>query len=272
MAGVLITGSGGLLGPYLLEAFPAAQAPRRSDCELADAGAVARLIAAAKPDTVVHAAGFTDVDGCEREPVRADRDNRQAAANLAGALPAASQLVFLSTDQVYPDEAGPHCEGGEAPVNAYGKSKLAGEAAVLRHPRGLVLRVNFFGPSRTQGRSSLSDFVIETLRAGRAATFFRDVLFSPLHMTTLAGLIVEAARLGLTGAFNLGCREGASKADFALLLAARFGLSTATATVGESSALPGRAPRPKDLRMDVTRFESALGRSLPSLREEIAKL
>jgi dTDP-4-dehydrorhamnose reductase len=241
-------------------------------CDLKDRDAVRRLVAGTAPDVVVHAAGLTDVDQCERDPDEAFAVNRDAAAHLATALPERTRLVFVSTDQVYPDTSGLHAEEPVAPVNVYGKSKREGELAVLAHPGALVLRANFFGPSRRAGRASLSDFVIRSLREERQVTFFSDILFSPLHMATLGALAAEMAQRADKGIFNAGCRHGASKADFALAVARQKGLQTGTARIGPSAVTPERAPRPKDMRMDVSRIENALGRPMPTLEEEVAKL
>lgn len=275
----LITGATGLFAPYMADAAaglgPVATTSRSGGdirCDLTEAASVADLIAKARPEIVIHTAGMTDVDACERDPEAARHTNRGCALRLAELLPAGSRLVFISTDQVYPDTAGPHEEGSEAPVNAYGASKLAGEREVAAHPLGLSLRTNFFGPSRTPGRASLSDFVHDNLAAGRPITLFRDVLYSPLHMRTLAGLVVAAIEADLTGVYNLGSRDGMNKADFGLAVARRHGLATDLATIGTSSALPDRAPRASDLRLDVGRIEGALGRPMPTLEEEIAKL
>ena len=91
-------------------------------------------------------------------------------------------------------------------------------------------------------------------------------------METAAALIVSAATAGLAGVYNLGSRAGMSKLDFGLEVARRLGLSTESASPGDASAIPGRASRSADLRMDVTRIEAALGQTMPTLREEIAKL
>lgn len=275
----LITGATGLLSDDLIEAcgrHGAVTTTARSGgdrrCDLTDRAAVRALLFDVAPDIVVHAAGLTDVDRCEREPDEAMGVNRDTGANIAGALSPSAHIVFVSTDQVYPDIPGPHAEDAVAPVNVYGRSKLAGEQAVLRHPGALVLRTNFFGPSRREGRASLSDFVIRSLTARQNATFFSDILFSPLHMTTLAGLVVEAVERGLTGVFNAGCRDGASKADFAMSVARHKGLQTGTSRVGASTVMPDRAPRPRDMRMAVGRIEQAIGRPMPTLDEEVAKL
>ena len=278
-ANVLISGATGLLGPYLVEAaakWGHVHATSRTGgdhpADLTIPGAARAVIDATSPDIVVHAAAMTDVDACEIDPDAADRANSVATANLVKAISAEAMFVYLSTDQVYPDTPGPHIEGREAPVNVYGTSKLAGEKAALRHRRTLVVRTNFFGHSRTPGRRSLSDFVVESLSARRSITLFDDVLFSPLHATTLTATVGEMLERGLTGVFNVASRSGMSKAEFALRIADRFGLQKETASRGCSAAVPERAHRPSDLRMDPTRLEIALGRVMPTLEEEIARL
>lgn len=275
----LITGATGLLSDYLItaakergEVTTTARSGAERACDLSDPEAARALLAETRPDIVLHAAGLTDVDRCETEPGLAFAANRDAAANLADALPAAARLVVISTDQVYPDTAGPHREDATGPINVYGKSKLAGEQAALCHPNALVLRANFFGPSRTPRRQSLSDFVIENLKRDKPITLFADILFSPLHMMTLAGLATELAESRLSGPFNAGSREGMSKADFGLAVAKRLGLSTQSATLGSSDSMPSRAPRGKDLRMDIGRIERALNRPMPTLQHEIELL
>jgi dTDP-4-dehydrorhamnose reductase len=275
----LITGATGLLSDYLIEACgrrggvtTTARSGGDRRCDLTDGAAVRALLSEVAPDFVVHAAGLTDVDRCEREPDEAMAVNRDAGANIAAALSPSAGLVFVSTDQVYPDTSGPHAEDVVEPVNVYGRSKLAGEQAILQHPGALVLRTNFFGPSRRDGRASLSDFVIRSLRARQNATFFSDILFSPLHMATLGALVVEGAERGMTGIYNAGCRNGASKAEFALAVARHKGLQTETSRIGSSTVMPDRAKRPSDMRMAVGRIEQALGRPMPTLDQEVAKL
>jgi len=275
----LITGSTGLLADYLIaaaaergEVITTAREAGDRKCNLSNAAETRALLNDVAPDIVVHAAGLTDVDRCERDPAAAFAGNRDTATNLAAALPTSARLVAISTDQVYPNLPGPHREQEVAPVNVYGQSKLAGEQAALAHPNALVLRTNFFGPSHNKRRQSLSDFVVASLTEGKPVTFFADVLFSPLHMATLADLVAAAAEMDLTGLFNAGCRDGMSKADFALAVARHLGLQTASAMVGSSQSLAGRAPRPSDLRMDVGRLESALGRRMPTLDHEIGRL
>ena len=279
MRRILVTGAAGMLAPYLGEVADAfgtvvmtARHGGDEPCDLAAEAAVRDLLATVRPDWVVHAAGLTDVDACELDPQAADLANHRTAANLAGQLHRSSRLAVISTDQVYPDTPGPHGEADTSPVNCYGRSKLAGERAALEHPGAVALRTNMFGRSRTEGRRSLDDFVANNLRQGRPITLFSDVFFSPLHMSTLAVVVHEMLDCGLTGAFNAGCRDGMSKAQFGLAVARHLELSAEAASIGSADSVNGRAPRPHDMRLDVTHLETVLGRTMPTLKQEIEKL
>lgn len=276
----LIIGGTGLIGPYLRDAVekagwnPVLLGRRHGDIrvDITDDRALTNAIAKIAPSLVIYAAAVTNVDACEQDPDTAQAVNATGVATVVSAMPPQGRLVYLSTDQVYPDVPGPHQEADTAPVNAYGRTKLAGEKNARGFPNHLVLRINFFGPSRTEGRSSLSDFVSNSLRDRKSITLFSDSIFSPLNIETLSELIVQAAETDKTGVYNLGCRQGASKAEFGLGIARHLGLQTETATVGTSAVMPDRAPRTADLRMNVDKFEADFGTTLPSLEQEIAKL
>ena len=279
MSRVLVTGATGLLGPYLVDACRRAGEVITTSrnggdypCDLTEPADVARLVDAVEPTIVVHAAAMTDVDACERDPDTAVALNCQTVAHLAEAVQNSCRVVVVSTDQVYPDSAGPHGEEDVGPVNVYGRTKLEGERAALSRPRSLVVRTNFFCASRSAGRQSLSDFIEHSLARGAAITLFDDVLFSPLHAKTLSDVIVDLVHCGFEGVVNVGSVDGMSKLEFGLAVADHLGLDTATVRAGNSSDIPGRAPRPRDLRMDVERVQAALQSTMPRLRHEVAKL
>jgi dTDP-4-dehydrorhamnose reductase len=276
---ILVSGASGLLGPYLAMAakewgdvFTTSRTSGDFSADLIDPDETKKLIKNTDPDIFVHAVGLTDVDLCEKDPHLASDLNTKVAENLAGLLSSDVCFVGISTDQVYPDRPGPHAEGLEDPVNVYGRSKLAGEKAVLTHSGGLVFRTNFFGPSYTPGRSSLSDFFVDNFRAMKEVTLFSDVFFSPLHMKTLCDLVFRSVSEGLRGIYNLGSRDGTSKAEFGLSVARHLGLSTEKAILGKMKMQPNRAKRPADMRMDVTKIETDLKTKMPTLEEEVSKL
>lgn len=272
----MVTGATGGLGRYFQAAQPDGMrlvllggrtAPQGGVAvDLSDRAAAVAALEAAAPDIIVHAAAMTDVDGCERDHDAAYESNVAATrilADWAGNREPGCRLVYISTDQVYPGPGPSDEKAAPRPINLYGWTKLWGEDIVLRQGDALVVRLNFVGAG-TGRRRSLSDFLITSLSGGRAVVLFRDVFFSPLFGGDVPALLAEMIRQDASGIFNLGCSGGGSKADFGLGLAARLGLSAASATVGRLGDAALAAPRPLDTRMDVARAETLLRRRLPS--------
>ena len=241
--------------------------------DLTDLAQVDAVLSTMAPDVIVNLAALTDVDACERDPPRAYQANVRIVENLAAGIKArglSCHLVQLSTDQVY-DGAGPHAEEHLAPSNYYGLSKYAGELVAASVP-STVLRTNFFGPSQCPGRVTLSDWIVESLTHERPITVFDDVQFSPLTLRRLVTLIELVIVNRSRGVFNVGSRDGMSKADFAFTLADVLGLPTTSMRRGRSDSRGLAAYRPKDMRMASLRFERAFGLELPTLRQEIQSL
>ncbi len=145
----LVTGAGGLLGTELVAKLNSGAeevaALRRSDLDLCNAEAVRAAIRLHCPDVVVNCAAWTDVGGAEDNEFTAMQVNGSAVRDLAAACARLGCiLVHLSTDAVFNGAAStPYAEDAStAPINAYGRTKLVGEQAVLReHPQwGYVLR------------------------------------------------------------------------------------------------------------------------------------
>jgi dTDP-4-dehydrorhamnose reductase len=139
---LLVTGAGGMLGRELA-ALSEATAADRAALDITDADAVADAVAG--HDVVVNAAAWTDVDGAESQEAAATAINGDGPAHLAAACAKhGAALIHVSTDYVFSgDGREPWAEDGPtAPVNAYGRSKLAGEQAVLRMlpAHGFVVR------------------------------------------------------------------------------------------------------------------------------------
>jgi dTDP-4-dehydrorhamnose reductase len=276
---VLVLGARGLLGssllPYLQRNGYDALAHARTEngdivADLTDPSQVTAALGKAHPVIVVNLVALTNVDECERNPRQAYHVNVRTVENIVNWMRAAGNschLVQISTDQVY-DGAGPHREEDPSPSNYYGFSKLAGELVAGQVP-STILRTNFFGPSECPQRVSFSDWLVESLRHRRPITVFDDVRFSPLSLPRLVSLIELAMVKRQRGVFNLGSRDGMSKADFAFDLARVTGLSTERVSRGGSAQVPLLAYRPKDMTMDSSRFERAFGVTLPSLRDEI---
>ena len=166
----LVTGSSGMLGADLIAALASRGEPAtgmdRASLDVTDAAAVIDAIARCRPDVVVNCAAWTAVDDAEASEEQALAVNAGGAANLAAASAGVgARLVQISTDYVFPGDADrPYAEDGvPAPGTAYGRTKLAGEQAVLsRLPgSGYVVRTAWLygahGPSFVRTMIQLAD-------------------------------------------------------------------------------------------------------------------
>jgi dTDP-4-dehydrorhamnose reductase len=166
----LVTGAGGMLGADLIAALTSRGEPAtgmdRASLDVTDAAAVIDAIARCRPDVVVNCAAWTAVDDAEASEEQALAVNAGGAANLAAASAGVgARLVQISTDYVFPGDADrPYAEDSvPAPGTAYGRTKLAGEQAVLsRLPgSGYVVRTAWLygahGPSFVRTMIQLAD-------------------------------------------------------------------------------------------------------------------
>lgn len=241
-------------------------------CDLTDYAETASMLRATAPDSVVNLVGATNVDECERNPQAAYLLNVRTVENIVAELSGreGAFLVQVSTDQVYDS----FCDNDENNVrltNTYALSKYASELAALRMPAA-VLRTNFFGPSGHPTRKSFSDWLLNNFRDGKGFTAFTDVAVTPVLMTTLSAAIDRVLRQQVAGVFNLGSHLGMSKADFAAALAQTFDLSSAAMRRGTTTDVELAAYRPKDMRMNSSKFERTFGMKLPRLSDEIKRL
>jgi dTDP-4-dehydrorhamnose reductase len=136
---VAITGAHGRAGSALVAKLRRTGAEvlewTRPDYDLDDPSSAARMVAQDRPTRVFHAAAWTDVDGCARDPALAMRRNAEATIDLAHACATGNaELVFLSTNEVFSgdrhDGRGYTEDDATAPPNAYGRSKLLGEQGI----------------------------------------------------------------------------------------------------------------------------------------------
>ncbi|MEM7411708.1 MAG: dTDP-4-dehydrorhamnose reductase [Myxococcota bacterium] len=250
-----VTGSRGQLGRALTEQLRAAGAgvttASHDELDIADAAAVkARLAELPRPIVCVNAAGFTHVDRCEREPEAAEHGNARGPASLAEAcVEHDAGLVHVSTDYVFAGDAQtPYPEDAPtAPRSVYGRTKLAGEQAVLAaSPRFLVVRTSWvFGAGRNFLVAILNQAALR--RRGEASGPLRvvaDQSGRPTYATDLAAAIVQLVEADATGLFHFANAGVATWWDLArfVLDEAGFGeLQVDRITTGEIAA---DAPRP----------------------------
>jgi dTDP-4-dehydrorhamnose reductase len=225
------------------------------------------------PEYVINLIAATDVDYCELNVEMAFRINALVpfvvSKVIAENFEHSPYFIQISTDQVYPGN-GNHNEDEVSPVNVYGLTKYTGEL-MARNLHMSIIRTNFFGKSLSFGKKSFSDWAVDLLQNNKPAILFEDVRFSALHMSSLCEIIHKMMLAKLTGIFNVGCRDGISKAEYILTLAKELKLSTSSVHIGSMLDAKFKARRPLDMTMKIGKLEKALGIDCPSIAEEIKK-
>lgn len=280
---IFITGATGLLGSTLVPQFRsygqmvvthAHQSEADYSFSLTDRDKTFALLEKLRPNIIINLVGLTSVERCQERPNESYLINTQIVENLASWILKSGvncHLIQISTDQVY-DGEGPHAENMVNITNNYAFSKYAGELAAAWVP-STILRTNFVGRSKVGNRESLTDWVYSSLTSGRHVQVLNDVYFSPLSMSTLVEMIDIVIEKKPIGVFNLGSHGGMTKADFDFAFAEHLRLPTTFMTrIDSSQATFLKAYRPKDMRMNISKFESALGIKLPNLLDQIKSI
>ena len=286
---LLITGASGLLGANFTRTAlmmgwtvtcVSATYRVRSDvtrsvlADLSEPGVATALFQREQPSVVIHTAAATNVDRCERDSAYARRLNVDMAREVAVAARAVdARLIHVSTEAVF-GAAGdqPYAESDPpVPCNEYGRTKLQGEVVALEvDPRALVARTTIYGWN-AQAKSSLAEYFLGRLRAGRPAPGFEDAWMTPILVTDLGERLLRLARDATTGVLHLAGSECVSKADFGREVARTFGLDAGLVHSTSLSEASLAAPRPQRVCLQVTRAEALLGR-MPTVGEGLARM
>jgi len=195
-----VTGAGGQVGRSLRQELPAARFLTRQDLDVTDGAAVRSLLKGT--DVVVHLAAMTNVDRCEAEPDAAERVNGWGTGVVVDAAAASgARVVYLSTDYVFDGrKRGEYIEDdAPAPVNVYGRSKLAGEERVRAREENLIVRTSWvFGDGRNFVRT-----IVDAARAGRPLRVVDDQRGRPTWAGDLASALAHAVGAGTRGILHV---------------------------------------------------------------------
>jgi dTDP-4-dehydrorhamnose reductase len=219
--------------------------------DVRDAGAVDALVAALRPQAVVHTAYRKD--GPDARAVIVD-----GSANLARAAAATgARLVHVSSDIVFSGAAGrPYTEGDAPdPLVPYGVHKATAEREVaVAAPGAVVVRTSLI-----YGGRSRPDAAPDRMALDPRAVHYTDELRNPILVDDLAAALVELCDLDVAGPLHVAGADGLSRWELACLLAGR--------RVRGAPAPPGR---PRDCRLDSGPARHLLRTPLPGVRSVMA--
>jgi dTDP-4-dehydrorhamnose reductase len=266
---IAITGSTGRVGAALVRHLAGQHdiiPLPRAVCDLEDSASLKSALDSLECDVFINPAALTNLETCEDDPRLAMRVNSAAPGKIAiWAAERGVRMIHLSTDYVFDGESNiPLTEAMRpGPVSAYGRSKLAGEQAVLTHPGNLVLRVAWvFGPDKP----SFVDQIFDDALAGKSLSVVADKFSLPTCTTDLAHWICALLETDASGVLH-ACNPGEAvswhgMAEFVVREMTSCGVlqncpDIAKLKLDEITFF--RARRPRFTVMDTTRLSSLIG-------------
>ncbi|HEC33139.1 MAG TPA: dTDP-4-dehydrorhamnose reductase [Chloroflexi bacterium] len=270
---VFITGCKGQLGRALYAALPAEilAGCDLPDLDITDQAAITAAIADFAPDVVIHAAAWTDVDGCARDPERAYRVNALGTQNVALACAQAdAAMVYISTNEVFSGEARePYREWDPPhPINPYGRSKAAGEWLV-RHllTRFYIVRTAWlYAP----GGRNFPHRILQLADERSRLQVVTDEVGNPTYAPDLAAALAALIRTEAYGVYHLTNTGYCSRYDFAreiLRLGGRENMSVEPITLADFQ----RASTPPRFAPLANTAAAALGITLRPWQDALAE-
>lgn len=251
---VLITGGAGQLGRELaLVLGPDGWAPARDEVDVERLDIVEAAIRRFRPDALIHAAALTDTRRCEDDSDLARRINAFVPGKVAEVCAAWDvAMQYISTNEVFDGYKGsPYLEADETnPVNEYGRSKLAGERAVLAAlPTAQVVRTSWL---YTFGGYNFPAKILAAARSRPRLSVVADERATPTWTRMLAPALLALLETREPGVFHLAAGGTCSRYEWAALTIELAGLSTPVVetTLRDLAPYP---PKPPDTTLANTR-------------------
>ncbi|HIJ74669.1 MAG TPA: dTDP-4-dehydrorhamnose reductase [Candidatus Hydrogenedentes bacterium] len=227
------------------------------ELDVADAAAVAAAIQRVRPDTVLNAAAFTDVEGAEDHEGEAFRVNETGAGAVAAAAAAnGAPVVYYSTDYVFGGtKSTPYVpDDNVAPIGVYARSKAAGEAATrTANPNHFIVRTAWlYGP----GGNNFVEKILQLAATRSELKCVADEVGSPTHTWDLAQATLALCTSDAYGTFHAVNAGACSRFEFAQATLELVGAKT-TLIPCASSEFPTKATRPLYSVLSTQKLEEA---------------
>lgn len=243
---VMIIGATGLLGKPLMRQWTGAElmGTGSGDLDIRDATRARELIDKNRPDWIVLAAAYTDVDGCEKNPALAFAVNREGAVNVGNAAKLVrAKLLFLSSDYVFDGTKTTPYEINDArnPQSVYGRSKAEAELRLLEIlPDACIVRTSWlFGA----GGKCFPDTILKLAATRPQLEVVNDQRGCPTYTVDLAAAIIALCDKNAGGLVH-ACNAGeCTWFDFAREIVSSAGLHTEVRPVS-TAHMARPAPRP----------------------------
>lgn len=278
MNNILVTGANGQLG-NAMRVLGAKSAHHYlftdlAELDITDREAVRRCVVENKIDVIVNCAAYTNVEKAEEDAVMADRLNHLAVENLATAAhQVGAWLIHISTDYVFQGNGNRPCREQEPtdPLGVYGRTKLAGEQAVIRSGAPyLIFRTAWL---YSEWGNNFARTMLRLTAERESLNVVFDQVGTPTYAGDLAAAIVgiiDADKMtGHQGIYHFSNEGVCSWYDFATEIARFAGNTGCAIHPCHSSEFPSKVERPAYSVLDKSKIKQTFGITIPYWRDSL---
>lgn len=289
---ILVMGANGLLGQKMVRKFSSvgdydvlatAKGSKLEDStvscgfislDISDRKAVKEIVRDFEPDLIINCAAMTNVDKCEAEKELCWQINSDGVLHLAEASkPNKIRLIHFSTDYVFDGKNGPYREDAKVnPLSYYGKSKLAGENAIIASGIDYVIfRTMVVYGLGINTKANFATWLVNELKANRPVNIVTDQVGNATLVDELAEAAFLASKKSVSGIYNAAGKDILSRYDFAVQLANVFNLDTKLINPIVTQSLKQPAPRPLNSGLIIFKAETELGYKFSTAEEGLIR-
>jgi len=274
---ILILGSSGILGRNLVKQLKnnykvLHNGLKKRKLNLTRLDSLKKILTNSKPDLIINCAAVTNLDTCEKNKLESKKINFGITKNIF-LLRKVHNFKFkflqISTDQMYNNKKRLKSSENFKPIsfNEYTKQKLAVEKICIKN-QALVLRLNFF----SNEKKNIFSWIINSCKMNKNINLFKDIYFNPISISSLSKIIKKIIpkilKGNISGIFNLGCRDVISKSNFCIYIINQLNSNYKNYKIVSSNKF-FKTKRPKNMSMNVSKFQKKFKINLPNLKNEI---
>ena len=221
-----------------------------------------------KPHAIIHAAAVNPGGGSEQEMMdvnaKGSRYVAEAAANSG------ARLIHLSTDIIFDGKQAPYADDAPpSPLNDYGRSKAAAEAAVREvDPKAAIVRTSLIYGLEEMDRGTAG--FVKKLNSGERLALFTDVIRQPVWIDSLVEALLKLVEIDFGGTLNVAGRQAITREEFGRRMLAWWQIDT-KGRLEAGRAVDISDSFPLDLRLSIHKAEELLHMTFPGVDEVLEK-
>jgi dTDP-4-dehydrorhamnose reductase len=284
---VVVVGASGFLGQKLMEEFSpyhssvgtysSKKLPGLRKLDITKRSQVARFIETHSPNLIIHAAGLTDVDLCEREQDLAYQVNIAGTENILDVY--RGRIIYVSTDFVFDGFKGDYREEDRVrPISYYGFTKTESERLVQNSGNHYIIARVAVLYGHIIRHVKFVNWALGQLRQGRPVRAVKDHIRTPTLIDDIAKALLALAAKDQRGTFHVAGPQALSSYEMARKIAEHFSLPKRLVRPVSASGLKQDAQRPRDSSLNTDKLRglgidmSSFDRGLETLKKQMGDM